>query len=166
MQIRKVTKEDVPKVIKLITTVLHQEFGKEAKAYPQLDLYNIEHAYGGPRDAFFVAEKEGHIVGTAAIKEDDKNTALLRRVFVDPQYRGKGYGKSLINKAIEFCKKQGYRNIFFRGTNRMDTALNLCKKVGFIEKERIDVEDFQIITCNLSLHNHSHHHDNHVHKHA
>lgn len=164
MQIRKVTKEDVPHVIKLITTILHQEFGKEAKAYPQLDLYTIEHTYGGERDAFFIAEKEGHIVGTAAIKEDDKNTALLRRVFVDPKYRGKGYGKNLINKAIEFCKKHGYRNIYFRGTNRMDTALQLCKKVGFIEKERIDVEDFQIITCNLNLHNHHNH--NGAHRHA
>jgi N-acetylglutamate synthase-like GNAT family acetyltransferase len=164
MIIRKVTKEDTPKVIKLITAILQQEFGKEAKAYPQLDLYTIEHAYGGERDAFFVAEKDGQIVGTAAIKEDDKNTALLRRVFVDPKHRRKGYGRNLVNKAVDFCKKHGYRNIFFRGTNRMETALQLCMNMGFTEKERIDVEDFQIITCNLNLHNHNH--NNHSHKHA
>ena len=154
MQIRKIAKNDVPKVIKLITEILNSEFGKESKAYPQLDLYNIENTYGGERDAFFVAEKDGKIVGTAAIKEDDKSTALLRRVFVDPKCRGKGYGKSLINKAIEFCKKHGYKKIFFRGTSRMETAINLCKKEGFVEHERIELEDFQIIISSLNLERH------------
>ncbi|HRZ87675.1 MAG TPA: GNAT family N-acetyltransferase [bacterium] len=154
MIVRKITKNDTPKVIKLITSILNSEFGRESKAYPQLDLYNIEHTYGGDRDAFFVAEKDGNIIGTAAIKEDDKDNALLRRIFVDSKYRGKGYGKTLISKAVDFCKKHGYKTIFFRGTDRMDTALTLCKKVGFAEKERLDVEDFQIITCSLSLKNH------------
>ncbi|MDP8262093.1 MAG: GNAT family N-acetyltransferase [Candidatus Ancaeobacter aquaticus] len=147
MNIRKVTRADIPKVIKLIINILETEFGKEAMAYPQLDIYNLENTYCGPRDAFFIAEKNGILIGTAAIKEDDKENALLRRVFVNPKFRGKGYGKSLVQKAIDFCTKKHFKRIFFRGTTRMDTALFLCKKEGFVEQERLELDDFQIIVC-------------------
>lgn len=149
--IRPVKNADVPQVLKLIKTILETEFGKEASAYPQIDLYDLESSYGGDRDQFFVAERKGQIVGTAAIKEEDAKVALLRRVFVDPRYRGKGYGLKLVEEAIVFCKKKRYKKISFRGTSRMAMALSLCRKKGFQEVDRVAMEDFQIILCTLRL---------------
>lgn len=149
--IRTVKNSDVPKVLKLIKGILESEFGKEAAVYPQIDLYDLENSYGGTRDCFLVAEKDGDIVGTTAVKEEDEKVALLRRVFVDPKYRGKGYGLVLIDKAIDFCKKKNYRRISFQGTSRMATALNLCRKKGFQEVDRVAMEDFEIIRYSLRL---------------
>ena len=151
LQIRAVKNTDVPKVLKLIKSILETEFGKEAAVYPQIDLYDLESSYGGNRDCFLVAEMEGRIVGTTAIKEEDAKVALLRRVFVDPKYRGKGYGLELMEMAIEFCKKKSYRKISFRGTSRMTTALALCRKKGFQEVDRVPMEDFEIIRYSLRL---------------
>ncbi len=149
--IRPVKNADVPRVLKLINAILECEFGKEASVYPQIDLYDLESSYGGNRDCFFIAERNGELLGTVAIKEEDKKVALLRRIFVDPRYRGKGYGVKLIEQAIEFCKKKHYNRISFRGTSRMITALNLCKRKGFQEIDRIPMEDFEIIRCSLRL---------------
>ena len=151
VQIRVVKNTDVPKVLKLIKSILESEFGKEAVVYPQIDLYDLEASYGGQRDCFLIAEREGRIVGTTAIKEEDTKVALLRRIFVDPKYRGKGYGLALIEKAIEFCKKKNYRKISFQGTSRMTMALTLCRKKGFQEVDRIPMEDFEIIRFSLRL---------------
>ena len=150
-EIRPVKNADVPQVLKLIQTILESEFGKEAAVYPQIDLYDLESSYGGNRDRFFVAEKSGHIIGTVAIKEEDEKVALLRRVFVDPRYRGKGYGLRLVEEAIEFCKKKRYKKISFRGTSRMTMAISLCRKKGFQEDDRVAMEDFQIIRYTLRL---------------
>ena len=149
--IRTVKNSDVPKVLKLIKTILESEFGKEAAVYPQIDLYDLETSYGGDRDCFLIAEHDGQIIGTVAIKEEDEKVAFLRRVFVDPKYRGKGYGLKLIDKAIEFCKKKNYRHISFRGTSRMALALNLCRKKGFQEVDRMPMENFEIIRYSLRL---------------
>ena len=151
VQIRLVKNTDVPKVLKLIKSILESEFGKEASVYPQIDLYDLEASYGGQRDCFFIAERDGQVVGTTAIKEEDPKIALLRRIFVDPKYRGKGYGLSLLEKAIEFCKKKNYRKISFQGTSRMTMALALCRKKGFQEDDRVAMEDFEIIRCSLRL---------------
>lgn len=151
MKIRTVKNSDVPKVLKLIKGILESEFGKEAAVYPQIDLYDLEASYGGDRECFLVAEKNGQIIGTTAIKEEDGKIAMLRRVFVDPKYRGKGYGLELIEKAIEFCKSKSYRKISFQGTSRMTTALALCRKKGFQETDRVPMEDFEIIRCSLRL---------------
>ncbi len=150
-EIRPVKNADVPQILKLIKTILEGEFGKEASVYPQIDLYDLEASYGGDRDQFLVADKGGHIIGTVAIKEEDDKVALLRRVFVDPRYRGKGYGLRLVEEAIAFCKKKRYKKISFRGTTRMAMALSLCKKKGFQEVDRVAMEDFQIILCTLRI---------------
>ena len=150
-EIRPVKNTDVPQVLKLIKTILESEFGKEASVYPQIDLYDLESSYGGDRDQFFVAEKSGQIIGTVAIKEEDAKVALLRRVFVNPRYRGKGYGLRLVEEAIAFCKKKRYKTISFRGTSRMAMALSLCRKKGFEEVDRVAMEDFQIIRYTLRL---------------
>ncbi len=151
LNIRQVKNSDVPRVLKLIKGILESEFGKEASVYPQIDLYDLETSYGGERDLFLIAEVDGDIVGTTAIKEEDGKVALLRRVFVDPKYRGKGYGLKLIEQAIEFCKKKSYRKISFQGTSRMAMALALCRKKGFQESDRVAMEDFEIIRYSLRL---------------
>jgi N-acetylglutamate synthase-like GNAT family acetyltransferase len=149
--IRRVKNSDAPEVMKLIKDILHSEFGHHALVYPQIDLYDLEAAYGGSRDCFWVAEKEGKIVGTTAVKEEDDEVALLRRVFVDTAQRRKGYGLALIDQAIEFCKKHKYSRINFQGTSRMNVALRLCQKKGFKETDRIPMEDFELIRCSRRL---------------
>ncbi|WP_048203426.1 KEOPS complex subunit Pcc1 [Methanocaldococcus infernus] len=38
---------------------------------------------------------------------EKREVAEIHEIFVDPDYRGRGFGKLLINKAIEYAKKRG-----------------------------------------------------------
>ncbi|MBU1086474.1 MAG: GNAT family N-acetyltransferase [Candidatus Omnitrophica bacterium] len=134
IKIRQYKAADKDQVIKLITSILKAEFDLEKETYADFDLKNISDVYGGKRDLFLVAVIGHTIIGTIAIKEDDNNSALLRRVFVSSEFRGIGLGKKLIVKAIEFCEKNEYSVINFCSTDKMSAANNLCKRNGFTRR--------------------------------
>lgn len=151
MKIRKFIETDGPRVKELILSILETEYPFDRKAYSDTDLENIGATYGGPRDTFFVVETENKIIATAGIKEESSDTALLRRVFVDPNERRKGYGSRLLDEAIKFCKEVGYRQLVFRTTDKMLQAIELCKKKGFKEIEKLDLGGFFIHKFILDL---------------
>ncbi len=137
IKIRRFKEQDKPQVIKLINSILKKEFSIPKETYSDFDINNIKDIYGGKRDLFLVAVIGNSVIGTIAIKEDDKNCALLRRVFVSPEFRGIGLGKKLIVKAIEFCENNAYSVINFCSTDKMRAANELCRKNGFKRRARM-----------------------------
>jgi len=142
--LRAFKKTDAKGVKELILTVLEKEYPFHRSAYSDSDLDRIGEIYGGAKESFFVMEEKGKIVGTVGIKEDSKDDALLRRLFVDAACRKRGYGSLLARTAIDFCKEKGYRRIYFRCTDRMQDAMKLCIKNGFRETEKLPVSGFNI----------------------
>ncbi|MBU0633813.1 MAG: GNAT family N-acetyltransferase [Candidatus Omnitrophica bacterium] len=129
--IRKFKPQDQLQVYQLISSIMNTEFPLDRQTYSELDINDVSKAYSGKRDIFFVAVNGNMVVGTIAIKEDDRNTALLRRIFVSPEFRGVGLGNKLIVQAVEFCENNGYRVINFCTTDKMKAANSLCQKNGF-----------------------------------
>ena len=151
MQIRMFENKDAGSVKDLIISILSNEYPFDKSAYENSDISNIGQVYGGKRDAFFVIESDGKIAGTIGIKEDSEDTALIRRLFVTPSCRRKGYGLLLLDRAIRSCKDFNFKRIAFRTTWRMVQAINLLKKTNFKEVEKVDVEDLQIYKFVLDL---------------
>ncbi len=149
--LRAFKKEDADGVKNLILNILSKEYPFDRSAYSDSDLYKIGETYGGKRESFFVVEESGEIAGTAGIKEDSRDEALLRRFFVDLKRRKKGYGSALLAKAVNFSKDKGYKKIYFRCTDRMSDAMRLCIKNGFKETEALEVGGFKIHKLELSL---------------
>ena len=150
-KLRVFTKDDAAGVKELILSILTKEYPFDKSAYSDSDLERIGEVYGGNKEAFMVIEEGGDIVGTVGVKEDDKDTALLRRLFVDLKHRKKGYGNELIDRAIGFCREKGYKRIFFRCTDRMSEAMKLCVKKGFKEIEALEVSGFKIHNLELKI---------------
>lgn len=136
---------------KLILAILTNEYPFDRTAYSDSDLDRIAEVYGGDRETFFVIDNADKIIGTAGIKEDTKDDALLRRLFVDPHHRRHGCGSALVKAAIEFAKSNGYKRIIFRCTDRMSDAMHLCAKNGFKETEKLPVSGFNIHRLELWL---------------
>ena len=151
ISIRPIKSDDCDNVKHLIEKIMGGEFSKESVAYRYQDLDNPLEHYGGNREVFLVAEKDGKIMGTVAIKEDGPDVALLRRIFVDGSFRGQGFGEALLKKAMEFCFENNYKNVTFRGTDKMQTALKLCLKNGFEEEDIAEVDDFKLLILSRRL---------------
>jgi GNAT superfamily N-acetyltransferase len=151
IKIRKFSSHDEASIQALIKKILADEFPESAHAYPVDDLNDISGSYGKLGEAFFVASQNGNILGTVGIKCDDERTALLRRLFVSAEARGKRLGERLLDRAIQFAFECGYNELIFKTTSTMDQALSLGKKKGFVPKARIEVGPIQLLKFALNL---------------
>jgi len=65
--------------------------------------------------SFVVAEREGKLVGVAGLEEcgDD---GLLRSIAVDPEWRGRGLGRTLVERVIADAESIGLRALYLLTT--------------------------------------------------
>lgn len=79
----------------------------------------------------WIAEVDGKMVGSIAITKSNHDVAQLRWFILDENYHGMGIGKKLMETAINFCKKQGYKHVFLWTVSILETARYLYQKYGF-----------------------------------
>ncbi|MBI4387572.1 MAG: GNAT family N-acetyltransferase [Candidatus Omnitrophica bacterium] len=151
VQIRQFKNGDQQLIQELITRIMDLEFPQSKAAYPMNDLLDLQQAYGEPGEAFFVATNGKRVIGTVAIKKEDGRIALLRRVFVDPEHRRQKIGLALIKYAINFCRENGYEEIVFRTSSKMDGAIKLCQKEGFQQRAKLEVGGLELLKFVLFL---------------
>ena len=144
MEARMYKPEDSVAVKDLILSILEKEYPFDRSAYQDSDINDISGTYSGRDNVFFVIEEKDKVIGTIGVKKDAPESALIRRFFVDTNYRKKGLGTMLLEKAVEFCKSKNYKEICFRATDRMRDAMKLMKKKGFKEKDDLEVSGFHI----------------------
>jgi len=110
--------------------------------------------FGGNRisccDEGVIAEQENKLVGVATIApegEEMSGQPTVVALYVIPEFRGKGYGRQILRKAVERCIERGFLSI------RMDVMSSNAKKI--IDKlpkelqEKIDVHDLGNIMDNF-----------------
>ena len=85
---------------------------------------------------FVVAEANGDIVGVAGLEVccDD---ALLRSVAVRPEWRSKGVGRALVNRAIAEAESRGLRALYLLTT----TAEHYFPSFGFAKVDRAAIPE-------------------------
>lgn len=83
----------------------------------------------------FVMEDRDKIVGTAATLSFEMRFAWISMVLVDPEYRNRGIGTSLLQRAIEYLDSAGIP------TQKLDATpagKPLYEKLGFVTEYEID----------------------------
>ena len=85
------------------------------------------------RDGFWAVWDGERFVGTISIDGVDGDTkgARLRAFIIDPAYQGRGIGHTLMNLALDFCDKAGYKRIYLTTITGLDAAHHLYVKYGF-----------------------------------
>jgi len=102
------------------------------------DLRSIDGRYAPPRGGFWIAEREGMLVGSVAIRPKDERTCELKRLYVSPSARGSGLGQRLYEHAEAFARAAGYRTIWLDSSRRFGKAHRLYERNGFVLLERLD----------------------------
>lgn len=57
--------------------------------------------------------------------------AELVKFYLHPTARNKGIGQQLLDKSIDFARKNGYYKLYLESFPELQNALNLYKKSGF-----------------------------------
>lgn len=136
IKIRSIQKSDNPRVASVIRTVL-LDLGvpKVGTAYADPSLDTLQSDYINQNSAYYVFEHNGIIKGGAGIAPviDTNYTHLceLQKMYFLAEARGKGWGQLMMNKCLEFARKQNYKYVYIETLPSMKAAQHLYIKNGF-----------------------------------
>jgi putative acetyltransferase len=114
------------------------------------DITDIEQVYM-KNGCFWCLKNDESIIGTVAIKTLKDNIAELKRLYILPTFQGNGYGKLLMNTAVEFAKDRACKAIRLDCQRNKIAALNLYKVFGFVEIDRYNQNEFAEVFMELIL---------------
>jgi DNA-binding MarR family transcriptional regulator/ribosomal protein S18 acetylase RimI-like enzyme len=83
------------------------------------------------RERCWIAERGGARVGSVLIKKASEDTAQLRLLLVEPQARGLGIAKRLVEECIQFSRAAAYRKLMLVTHTGLDAAQHIYVKAGF-----------------------------------
>lgn len=83
------------------------------------------------RERCWVAERDGDIVGAVFLAKDDDRTARLRLLYVEPEARGEGLGRRLVELCIGFARDAGYKTLKLWTHDILLSARNIYHGAGF-----------------------------------
>ena len=78
---------------------------------------------------YLLLETDGKNVGYVSFEPEDSSLFHLHKIYLLPEFQGRGYGKVLFNAAEEFMKKSG-AEAFELNVNRNNKALDFYKHLG------------------------------------
>ena len=105
-----------------------QSFDKELAGLPG--------DYAPPEGRLLLAIFDGQTAGCVALHKIENHVCEMKRLYVRPQFRGKGLGKALAERIIHEAREIGYKKL------RLDTvepvmraAVAMYRQLGFQEIE-------------------------------
>lgn len=150
MVIRAGKKEDLPHVLELIKELAG--YLKEAEAVKNTLAIMERDSFGKhPLFRFFVAERDGAIIGTAIYyyrySTWKGKQIYLEDLIVTEKERGKGTGKKLFDKTVEKGKETGCSGMGWNVLEWNAPAINFYKK-----NYEVELDD-QLINCSITFNN-------------
>lgn len=149
--VRRAIEKDDEAIREMIASITETELPEQDRSYIGPDVREVSKFYAGQGEAFFVAVDGEQVVGTVGVKQEDDRVALMRRIFVRPQYRKQRVGTRLIEKVVSFCSEMGYEEIIFKTTSRMKEAGALCEANHFLRRAAIQLGELELFKFTRAL---------------
>lgn len=117
----------------------HQQFGwnGEFEALIARIYHDFAAAPAAPPKALWVAEQGGQVAGSVFIvpAEGKPGTAQLRMLYVEPEARGAGLGRTLVDQAVSFSRASGYRRVRLWTQSILAAARRIYTATGFTKRD-------------------------------
>ncbi len=131
-RLRPATNTDCEQVRDLVFGVLTEYGLKPDPDGIDADLRDIEQSYFSRGGEFCVLEgAEGRIIATCALYPAEEATCELRKRYMRPEHRGKGYGKQLLEEMLSQARRMGFRTMTVETVTVLKEAIALYKSYGF-----------------------------------
>jgi ribosomal protein S18 acetylase RimI-like enzyme len=143
--IRRATPADLPGIGRLGTLLVKEHYDFDSRRFlaarpetPKGYASFISTQLTDPNKAVFVADDNGEMIGYAYAAVEGYNYMALRGpagvlhdVIVDPEHRGRGVGRLLIDAALTFLSSRGVPRVVLSTAEQNEAAQRLFASMGF-----------------------------------
>lgn len=84
-----------------------------------------------PDGVVYILEVDEKVVGMGALRRLEEGVAEIKHMYIQPDYRGHGYGKQMLRKLNEAAKAFGYSTLRLDTVEFMAVARRLYESAGF-----------------------------------
>jgi putative acetyltransferase len=87
-----------------------------------------------PRSSYYVAERDGVLIGGAGIFPTEglpADTCELVKMYLSADARGLGLGRKMIGTCLEIAAETGYRQVYLETMPELKKAVSVYEKFGF-----------------------------------
>jgi len=120
---------DAGRLIAALDDGLAELYPPEQRFGPNLKAHHLE----GGRGTFLIARNDGRAIGCGAIRLIDPMTAEAKRMYVEPDQRGKGVGRAVLAGLEAAAIQLGVRRLVLETGIYQDVALSLYRRAGFTQ---------------------------------
>jgi GNAT superfamily N-acetyltransferase len=97
------------------------------------ELHHLQAHYGPPKGCILLAIAAEQPAGCIAIRPFSETQAELKRMFVQPAFRGQSIGRKLLREIFAKAAQAGYRSILLDTVPAMEDAIHLYRQTGFAD---------------------------------
>ena len=149
MQIRKAQPSDFKYLVEIFTLNIPKYFHEK-------ELLDFKKYFNSNKiETYFIIESEGKILGASGYAYENKQTANLCWVFIDPNHHSKGLGTKLVNYCLDTLKTDNQLNIIQLETSNLTFKFyeKLDFKIKYIKKEYwLNKDDLYFMSMDLIDH--------------
>jgi GNAT superfamily N-acetyltransferase len=139
IKIRMATLEDLPTILRFEQGIIEAERPFDPTLLPgTFHYYDLGARIADPDAAVVVAEDNGSVIagGSAVIKQGNsynifKEYAFLGFMFVEPEFRGLGVNRLIIDALVNWAHKRGLNEVRLQVYSDNSPAIRAYEKVGF-----------------------------------
>lgn len=123
-------------IVSLILGIQNQEAGIGLSLKEQPDLKDIRGCYQDGGGRFWVALSDGRAVGTLGLMLREDGCAVMKKFFVDREYRSQRVGLALYKRLLSHAEKTGVRHILLDTPSVAHASHRFYKTAGFRRSPR------------------------------
>jgi DNA-binding MarR family transcriptional regulator/N-acetylglutamate synthase-like GNAT family acetyltransferase len=106
-------------------------YGIEFEMYVAHGLYEFFQNYDQKKDRVWICEHDKRMIGFLLLMHRDNDAAQLRLFLIEPEYRGIGLGKKLMELFLDFLHRCHYQSAYLWTTHELYAAASLYTRYGF-----------------------------------
>jgi GNAT superfamily N-acetyltransferase len=118
---------------RLVLHIQQNEFDVKITLEEQPDLMDVPGFFLRGNGNFWLALRNGEVIGCIGLKDIGSGQGALRKMFVDARYRGAthGVGQLLLEALLAWARVKRYREILLGTTDKFLAAHRFYEKNGF-----------------------------------